>query len=119
MKVILNTDIEKVGEVGDIVEVKPGYARNYLFPRKMALEITKNNLYMMNAKKKKIQKKMEIEKLSAEELKQKLEEVTITIEKKAGKGVVVADVAIYMYAAHIVKIQAAAAHPLHLASCAT
>ena len=86
MKVILNTDIEKVGEVGDIVEVKPGYARNYLFPRKMALEITKNNLYMMNAKKKKIQKKMEIEKLSAEELKQKLEEVTITIEKKAGEN---------------------------------
>lgn len=86
MKVILNTDIEKIGEVGDIVEVKPGFARNYLFPKKMALIVTKNNLYLMKARKKKIQKQLEIERLSAEELKQKIEEITITIEKKAGEN---------------------------------
>ena len=38
MKVILTTDIEHVGDVGDIKDVKPGFARNHLFPKKLALE---------------------------------------------------------------------------------
>lgn len=41
MKVILLSDIERVGSRGTVVNVKPGYARNYLFPRKLALEATK------------------------------------------------------------------------------
>lgn len=85
MKVILNSDIEKLGSLGDIVEVKPGYARNYLFPRQLAFTPTKHNLELMEAKKKKVQKQLEIEKLSAMEQKQKIEEITIVIEKKAGE----------------------------------
>tara|TARA_B100001057_G_scaffold205182_1_gene205876 strand:- start:2703 stop:3146 length:444 start_codon:yes stop_codon:yes gene_type:complete len=43
MKVILTTNIKKLGKIGDLVNVKDGFARNYLFPNKMALRNTKNN----------------------------------------------------------------------------
>jgi len=85
MKVLLNEDIEKLGRLGDLVEVKSGYARNYLFPRKLALAPTAHNLEVMKSKKKKAQKRLELEKLSAMEQKQKIEELTLTISKKAGE----------------------------------
>ena len=84
MKIMLNEDIEHLGRLGDIVEVKAGYARNYLFPRELALQPTRHNQEMMKHKKIKVQKKLELEKLSAMEQKQKLEELTLTIVKKAG-----------------------------------
>ncbi|UCH93053.1 MAG: 50S ribosomal protein L9 [Candidatus Aminicenantes bacterium] len=86
MKVILNQDIEHLGRLGDLIEVKPGFARNYLFPKELALQPTKHNLEMMKYKKIKAQKQLELEKLSAMEQKQKLEELTLTIEKKAGES---------------------------------
>jgi large subunit ribosomal protein L9 len=86
MKVILNSDIEGKGEVGDIVEVKSGYARNFLFPKQWAIPVTQHNLNLMKAKKKKIDKKLEIERLSAQEQVKKLEELTLTFEKKAGEN---------------------------------
>lgn len=86
MKIILNEDIEHLGRLGDLVEVKPGYARNYLFPRGLALQPSKHNLEMMKYKKLKAQKRLELEKMSALEQKQKLEELTLTIEKKAGES---------------------------------
>lgn len=95
MKVILNGDVETLGEVGDVVEVKPGFARNYLFPRELALEVNKHNLEVMKARKKKIKIKLELEKLSAQEQKQKLEELTLEIQKKAGeKGVLFGSVTV-------------------------
>lgn len=86
MKIILNEDIEHLGRLGDLVEVKAGYARNYLFPRGLALKPTNHNQEMMKYKKIKVQKKLELEKLSALEQKQKLEELTLTIAKKAGES---------------------------------
>ena len=44
MKVILTTNIKKIGKIGDLVDVKDGYARNFLFPNKMALRENKKNL---------------------------------------------------------------------------
>lgn len=85
MKVILNENVENLGKVGDIVLVKAGYARNYLFPKELALEPTKHNIDLMERKRVKVEKQMELEKLSAMEQKQKLEELTLTIEKKAGE----------------------------------
>jgi large subunit ribosomal protein L9 len=49
MKVILLADVERVGERGTVVNVKPGYARNYLFPHKLALEATKSQLAQLDS----------------------------------------------------------------------
>jgi len=78
MKVILNTDLEGKGDLGDIVEVKPGFARNYLFPKELALPVSKQNLEMMKARRKKVEKELEIQRLSATEQKVKLEELSLT-----------------------------------------
>lgn len=86
MKVLLNSDIEKLGKVGDQVDVKPGFARNYLFPNNLAMEVTKHNLEIMVHKKVKADKQREIAKLSAEEQKTRIEGLTIEIEKKAGEN---------------------------------
>jgi large subunit ribosomal protein L9 len=88
MKVILNTDLEGKGELGDIVEVKPGFARNYLFPKELALPVNKHNLDMMKARRKKVEKELEIQRLSATEQKVKIEEITLTFERKAGESAV-------------------------------
>lgn len=85
MKVLLNANIEKLGRLGDLVEVKPGFARNYLLPRGLAVEPNKHNLEVMKYKKIKAQKQLELEKLSAMEQKAKLEELKLVIEKKAGE----------------------------------
>ncbi len=85
MKVVLNADIEKLGDIGDVVEVKSGYARNYLFPKKYALEYNKHNLAVMNIKKQKIQKTIELEKMSATEQKETLEKLSVLFQKKAGE----------------------------------
>ena len=53
MKVILLQDVKKLGKKGDVIEASDGYARNYLFPKKLATEATANELHVLNAKKEK------------------------------------------------------------------
>jgi large subunit ribosomal protein L9 len=86
MKVILNSNIENLGRVGDLIDVKPGYARNYLLPRNLAVPPTKHNIEVMKFKKVKAEKQLELDKLDARDQKVKLEELTLTIEKKAGES---------------------------------
>jgi large subunit ribosomal protein L9 len=62
IKVILKEKVIKLGEVGDLVTVKPGYARNYLFPQNKALRATKENIEVVE------EKKAELLKLQAERL---------------------------------------------------
>jgi large subunit ribosomal protein L9 len=76
MKVILTADVEKTGSLGDVIEVKKGFARNFLMPRKLAVEVNAHNLALMENRKKKHQKKLELEKISAIEQKQKKGEST-------------------------------------------
>lgn len=86
MKVILLTDMEHLGSLGDVVEVKPGFARNYLLPRKYALPVTPHNLEQMENRRRKHQLIIEQEKLSAMELKERLEKLQLVIRKKAGEN---------------------------------
>ncbi|MCP4151029.1 MAG: 50S ribosomal protein L9 [bacterium] len=86
MKILLNENIDNLGKLGDIVEVKPGYARNYLLPKEMAILPNKHNLEVMKYKKIKALKQLELDKLSAVEQKKRLEEVVLKIEKKAGEN---------------------------------
>ena len=60
MKVILTTTIKKLGKMGDKVSVKPGYARNFLFPNKMALRENKKNAEYYEKIKDEIKKNEEI-----------------------------------------------------------
>ena len=57
MKVILKQDVENVGRKGDVVNVSPGYGRNYLFPRKLALEVTPSNLKMIEIERQSLKKR--------------------------------------------------------------
>lgn len=52
MKVLLLEGVKGLGQAGDLVEVKPGYARNYLFKRKLAVEVTKDNINVVEMRKK-------------------------------------------------------------------
>ncbi|MEN6522016.1 MAG: 50S ribosomal protein L9 [Armatimonadota bacterium] len=86
MKVILKQDIKAVGKMDDVVNVTPGYARNYLFPRNLAVEATAQNLAVMKRKYDAIEKKGE--KLVAEcrEIAENLKGKKITITARAGAG---------------------------------
>jgi large subunit ribosomal protein L9 len=86
MKVLLNADVDNLGVLGDVVEVKPGFARNYLLPRQLAIHVNKHNLDIMKFRKKKADAKMQLEKLSAMEQKQKLEELILQFIKKSGEN---------------------------------
>jgi large subunit ribosomal protein L9 len=86
MKVILADDVRGVGHRGDTVTVKPGYARNYLFPQGLAWEATTANMRRLSEEKKKYDAKTLHEKGLAEEVARKVEGLKIVIAKKAGEG---------------------------------
>jgi large subunit ribosomal protein L9 len=85
MKVILKQDIENVGRKGDIVSVAPGYGRNYLIPRKLAAEVTPSNMKMIEVERQALKKMAEEERLSYQEVIQKLGQVTLSFSRKAGE----------------------------------
>src|SRR4030066_788226 len=85
MKVILKHDVENVGRKGDTVNVSPGYGRNYLIPRKLALEVTSSNLKMIEIERQSLKKKVENERQSFRDLIGRLNEVTLTFSRKAGE----------------------------------
>jgi large subunit ribosomal protein L9 len=86
MKVILADDVRGLGHRGDTVTVKPGYARNFLFPQGFAYEATDANLRRLAEEKKKYDEKMLSQKGIAEELAKKMEGLSVVITKKAGEG---------------------------------
>ena len=85
MKVILLEPMENLGDVGDVVNVKPGYARNYLFPRGLAAPATPSNLKALEAKIRAQAKRAAERKAEAERLKEMLEPLTLKIKVKAGE----------------------------------
>jgi len=82
MKVILKQDVENVGRKGDVVNVAPGYGRNYLIPRKLALEVTSSNLKLVEIERASLKKKVEQERLSFQETIQKLNQVALSFSRK-------------------------------------
>ena len=69
MKVILLQDVKKIGKKGDVINTSDGYARNYLFPRKLAEEATDSNLHILNNKKENERKQKLAKELKGKELK--------------------------------------------------
>ncbi|HOU47945.1 MAG TPA: 50S ribosomal protein L9, partial [Candidatus Aminicenantes bacterium] len=82
MKVILKQDVENLGRKGDVVNVASGYGRNYLIPRKLALEVTASNLKMIEIEGAALKKKAEQERASFQETIQKLNQVTLSFTRK-------------------------------------
>ena len=85
MKVILRKDLETLGAVGEIVEVKEGYARNYLIPRGIALKADAKNIKILEEEQKKANLKLRKDKKSAEKLAQKLDTVSCTVAVTVGE----------------------------------
>lgn len=84
MKVILLQDIKNVGKKEEIINANDGYARNYLFPKKLAIEATKDNLIKLQAKKTSEANKKQAEIEANKEIAKKLEKITLIIKAKAG-----------------------------------
>ena len=84
MKVILLQDVKKMGKKGDVIEASDGYARNYLFPRKLAEEATANALHVVKKKKENERKKKLAELEAAQKLAAELKGKEVTINAKAG-----------------------------------
>tara|TARA_Y100001970_G_scaffold293606_1_gene441537 strand:+ start:56 stop:499 length:444 start_codon:yes stop_codon:yes gene_type:complete len=84
MKVILLSDVEQLGNSGDIINVKPGFARNKLIPEGLALRASNRNISVAGEKKKVAKAKQERENQALNILAKKLSNVEITIEVKVG-----------------------------------
>jgi len=86
MQVILRTDIERLGKLGDVVNVKPGYARNYLLPRNMAMEATPGNMKEFEHQRRKLQQKLDAARSEAERLAEQLQDLKVVIPVRVGEG---------------------------------
>jgi len=85
MKVVLVKDVEGLGFFGDIVNVKDGYAMNYLIPRGLALPATEGNIRHIQTILEQKKRKLEREKKKAEEIAKKLDGLVLEIRKPAGE----------------------------------
>jgi large subunit ribosomal protein L9 len=84
MEVILKKTIDTLGREGEVVNVKPGYARNYLLPQNLAVTVNKASLARLKKEQEAIAKRVEEEKKAAEALSAKLEGKTVSIARKVG-----------------------------------
>jgi large subunit ribosomal protein L9 len=86
MKVILQQDVKGQGKKGQLVEVSEGYARNFLLPRKLAIEATTDAINTLNLKEKARKAEEARQKAEAEEISKKLKECPVKLTAKAGNG---------------------------------
>jgi large subunit ribosomal protein L9 len=82
MKVVLKESYMSLGEAGDVVEVRPGYARNFLIPEGLAVTATRGNLKLFEDKAKEIQAKREKERENSKSVLGVIEKMTLTLKKK-------------------------------------
>ena len=84
MKIILKEDVKNIGTIGDIIDVANGYARNYLLPKKLAIEANKKNIKEFEHYKSAILKKAENVKLASQSVADNLSSISLTIKAAAG-----------------------------------
>jgi large subunit ribosomal protein L9 len=85
MEVILKEDVAKLGARGDVVKVAEGYGRNYLLPRKLAIEATVGNKAVIEQMKASAVRKSAKEKAAAEELAKQFDGLSVSFKRKAGE----------------------------------
>lgn len=86
MKVILKQDVKSLGKKEDMVNVSDGYARNFLFPKGLAVEASASNINVMNTKKEAEKSKKDRELAHARLLAEKVKEAVVVIRTKAGEN---------------------------------
>ena len=84
MKVILRNNVATLGDAGDVVAVKNGYANNFLIPQGIAIRATEGTLKALETEKKQQTKKIELQRKSAREHAQKIEQMSLKVYAKAG-----------------------------------
>ncbi|MFQ6131514.1 MAG: 50S ribosomal protein L9 [Armatimonadota bacterium] len=84
MRVILNEDVDRLGIAGEVVEVSDGYARNFLLPRRLAMEATKGALTDLERRRTSLEKREQARREAALAELERLKEVSVTIVHKAG-----------------------------------
>ena len=85
MEVILREDVLNLGTVGDVVKVKPGYARNYLLPRGLAVVADRRSIRVLEHQKRVIADKRERDRRHAETLAQRISSLRLTLKARAGE----------------------------------
>jgi large subunit ribosomal protein L9 len=86
MQVILLEDIPKLGDMGEVVNVKPGYARNYLLPQKLALLASTGNVAQLQHQRQMVDARKARLRAEAQAVLGKIDQTSVTIPKKAGDG---------------------------------
>ncbi len=85
VKLLLKESIKNVGRVGDVVEVSPGYARNYLLPQDLAVQPTPNNVKKIEARRQEVEKQERELRSQQEAVIKRLEGVEVTLERRANE----------------------------------
>jgi len=86
MQVILKEDVRHVGDIGDVVNVKPGFARNFLFPRGLAIPAQAGQLRRVEHEKRLIEVRLEKSRATAKALADKFNGFALIVKKQAGEG---------------------------------
>ena len=86
MKVILKDNIKGVGKKNEVINASDGYARNFLFPKNLAVEATPENMQKLNSQNQAKQYKKDVEKEQAEAIAKKLETITVEVKVQAGEN---------------------------------
>lgn len=86
MKVILLQDVRGSGKKGELINVSDGYARNFLFPKKLAQEATDQNIGALKREKDAAVRKQELEKAEADRLREELKKLKVDVPVKAGEN---------------------------------
>lgn len=110
MKVILKADIKGVGKKNEVINASDGYARNFLFPKNLAVEANAENMSKLQAQKDATQFRKDTEKEDAKQIAEKLTKIMVKVEVKAGEngkifgGVSAKDIAENLEKQHNIKI---------------
>jgi len=86
MEVILKEDVAKLGSRGDVVKVAEGYGRNFLLPRKLAIEASANNKAVIEQMKAASVRRSAKEKTQADELAKQFDGLSVTFQRRSGEG---------------------------------
>ena len=86
MKVILMENVPALGRAGDVVQVATGYARNFLIPKRLALEASSANIHVLESRRESFAQKADQERQNAADLAAKMETFSLTLERQVGEN---------------------------------